>query len=81
MLVAPPVTKIFERLELASLFTDAPNDEERANLKVQTDKFGGSVIPAYYVVDPASGKVLAEQTGACSVEEFTAFLEKGLGNH
>ncbi len=79
MLVASPVTTLFERLELASLFTDANTDEERANLKTQTDKFGGSVIPAYYVVDPATGKVLAEQVGATGVDEFVKFLQKGLG--
>jgi len=80
VLVASPVSERFSRLALASLFTDANSDEERANLKTQTEKFGGSVIPAYYVVDPASEKILAEHVGACSVDEFVEFLEKGLNN-
>jgi hypothetical protein len=68
------IQSAFESFELASLYTDGNSDEERANLKTQTDKFGGSVIPAYYIVDPATGKVLAEHTGACSAEEFLDFL-------
>lgn len=78
VLVNPKVQKIFERLEPASLFTDANTEPERANLKTQTEKFGGAVIPAYYVVDPSNDKILAEKVGACSVEEFVEFLEKGL---
>ena len=78
MLVAPPVQEVFKRFELAALYQQAPTPEEQANLKTQIEKFGSTVIPAYYVVDPVSGKVLSGQTGACSVEEFLAFIEKGL---
>jgi hypothetical protein len=78
VLVAPPVQAVFKKLELAALYQQAPTPEEQANLKTQIEKFGSTVIPAYYVVDAETGKVLAGQTGACSVEEFLAFLEKGL---
>ena len=78
VLPAPQVQKLLRQLEEAALYTDANTDEERANQATQIEKFGGAVIPAYYVVDPASGKVLSEQVGACSVDEFVAFLERGL---
>jgi len=77
VLVAPTVQEAFKRFELAALYTDANTSEEQANLKTQTDVFGGSVIPAYYVVDPSTGKVLSEQTGSSSEETFLAFLAKG----
>lgn len=78
MLVASKVQEQFKSFELAALFTDANTPEEKANLKTQTDVFGASVIPAYYVVDSATGKRLSEKTGACSEEEFLAFLKAGL---
>ena len=75
--VAPKVQEAFKKFELAALYTDFPNPVEKANLRTQTDVFGGSVIPAYYVIDPATGKRLSEKTGACSEEEFLEFLAKG----
>jgi thiol:disulfide interchange protein DsbD len=78
VLIAPRIVDTFKNLETGSLFTDASTPEEQANLKTQTERLGGSVIPAYYVVDPASGKVLSEEVGACSEDEFLAFLKKGL---
>jgi hypothetical protein len=70
------IQSAFEGFELASLYTDANTDEERANLKTQTDRFGSSVIPVYFIIDPATGKVVAEHTGACSVDDFLGFLGK-----
>lgn len=78
MLVSPPVEETLKKLELASLYTDANNDEERANLSTQSQRFGDSVIPAYYVLDAKTGDVLSRQVGACSEEEFLAFLARGL---
>ena len=78
VLVSPKVEESFKKLELASLYTDANNDQERANLEMQTKRFGDSVIPAYYVVDPKTGKVLSSKVGACSVDEFVEFLERGV---
>ncbi len=78
VLVAPPVQEVFKRLELAALYQQAPSPEEQANLKTQIEKFGSTVIPAYYVVDPETDKVLSGQTGASSLEEFLDFVKKGL---
>ena len=77
VLVASKVQDAFKKFELAALFTDASTPEEKANLKTQTDVFGGAVIPAYYIVDPATGKVLSERTGACNEDEFLEFLKAG----
>ena len=78
MLVASPVHDVFKKLELAALYQQAPSPEEQANLKTQLEKFGSSVIPAYYVVDPEKDEVLSGQTGASSQEEFLEFVNKGL---
>jgi hypothetical protein len=78
VLVAPPVQEVFQRLELAALYQQAPSPEEQGNLKTQLEKFGSSVIPAYYVVDPVKDEVLSGQTGASSEEEFLFFVKKGL---
>ncbi|MEZ0227993.1 MAG: hypothetical protein ACAI25_05160 [Planctomycetota bacterium] len=69
---------MFKKLELAALYQQAPSPEEQANLKTQLEKFGSSVIPAYYVVDPEKDEVLSGQTGASSQEEFLEFVNKGL---
>jgi hypothetical protein len=77
VLVAPRVQGEFRRFELGSLYTDGGTPDEDANLKTQIDTFGSSVIPAYYLVDPATGKVIAGHVGVTTEEKFLEFLSKG----
>lgn len=77
VLAAPKVKEAMERFEKAALFTDAHTPEEDANADVQSKKFGSATIPAYYVVDPATGKVLAGTAeGSMSQERFLEVLSQ-----
>lgn len=73
MLVAPEVQKELERFELAALYTDAHTPDEDANGKLQAEKFGSAIIPAYYVVG-TDGKLLARREGSAPLEKFLEFL-------
>ena len=77
MLVAPKVREDLARLERVALFIDRANDEERANRRLLSEKFGNATIPAYYLLD-GDGKQLAAQVGPADEAGFRAFLAKGL---
>lgn len=77
ILPLPEVEEKLAPVDRVALFIDRPGDpEETKNRKLLVDTFKNATIPAFYVLD-GEGKVLAEQIGGCSAEDFAAFLAKG----
>lgn len=73
-----PVRSLFrDRFVLLRLYTDA-RDTGPALQEYQLSLSGTVALPTYAIADPYSGELLHRHTGAASVEEFAAFLERGL---
>ena len=72
-----PVTLLFrDRFVLLRLYTDA-REGGPALQEYQLSLAGTVALPTYAVADPYSGALLHRHTGAASVSEFVAFLERG----
>ncbi|MBI3723976.1 hypothetical protein HY251_08500 [bacterium] len=77
MLAHPTVKQAMERFEKAALFIDGHTPDEDANASVQAKKLGTTTIPAYYVIDPRTEKVITGTAeGSMSRERFLEVLSQ-----
>jgi len=72
-----PVQNKFEQMELVRLYTDDGTDGP-ANQKFQYQLTGTVALPTYAIVNPFSGKIIAQLVGYSQKEDFNNFLDKGL---
>ena len=71
------VAERFDQMELVKLYTDGgPNAKE--NQMLQFDLTGNVALPTYAIVDPESGRVLAQILGYSDADDFVVFLDRGL---
>ena len=51
---------------------------DNENSRTFLDEYGAVGTPTFYVIDPQDGQVTAAQTGAMSLEELKAFIDRGV---
>ncbi len=79
--IRPEVVERFERdFVLSRLFTDGLDLGESFQ-RYQLGLTGTVALPTYAVVDPTGRGLIAKASGVMSVDEFVAFLDKGVGRY
>ncbi|MAO65035.1 MAG: hypothetical protein CL666_08540 [Balneola sp.] len=74
------VVQRFDQMELVKLYTDGgPNAKE--NQMLQFELTGNVALPTYAIIDPRSGRVLAQSLGYSDSDDFVVFLDRGLQVH
>jgi thiol:disulfide interchange protein DsbD len=73
----PEIQSRFEQFEKVQLYTD--DGVKGADHQLFQFKLTGTVsLPTYAIVDPRSGRLISKLSGYSKVEEFQAFLDRGL---
>jgi thiol:disulfide interchange protein DsbD len=73
----PEVSALLSKMVTVKLITDMPDEASQKAKAYQQDKFNSVALPLYVIISP-DGNVIAQSQFTNSVEEFTAFLKKGV---
>jgi thiol:disulfide interchange protein DsbD len=73
----PEVAERFDQMELVKLYTDGGPDAKE-NQMFQFELTGNVALPTYAILDPETGRVLAQILGYSDEEDFLLFLEEGM---
>jgi hypothetical protein len=77
VLAQRPVQDVLRNFVVAELWTDRAKAVDRENSRLLKERFATAALPLYVTLSP-DGKELSRLEGIASVEEFVAFLRKGL---
>ncbi len=72
----PKVASVLKRIEVESRLHLDSGEHGESNRKLQLEISRTTALPAFALVDPATGEVRARSEGYQSAEDFAAFLEK-----
>ena len=79
--IRPEVVERFRRdFVLSRLFTDGL-DEGETFQRYQLGLTGTVALPTYAIVDPREKRLISKASGVMSVEEFVAFLDRGVASY
>lgn len=76
VLAQPDIKRRLDTMIFAELYTDRGTPDDEANRELRVKKYGVA-LPGYLVLSP-DGVELSRAEGQMSVEEFAAFLDRGL---